>query len=436
MTLPLLRAAPLAGLIAALLASCASHPVVPPSVLPLAPPGLSGSSAKATAPALAARGTPLTAQTGFPAADLAPALAAFRAACPALVKRADPSGLTQPGDWGAACGAAAKATDGRAFFQQRLVAVQIGDGRGLDTGYYEPDLAAALVHGPGFGVPIYRRPPDLVDLDLGAFDAGLSGKHVRGRIVGSGAGNGAASRFVPYYDRAEIDDGALAGRGLELAWAADPYAAFFLEIQGSGRLKLPDGTVRRIGYDGQNGHAYTGIGKLLRDRGALAPGQATMAGIIGWMRAHPEQGRDLMRQNRSKVFFKLLDLPPGAGPVGALGLPLTARTSVAADPAFVPPGSPLWLDTTVAGAPFRTVVVAQDTGGAIKGANRLDIFWGSGDAAGAVAGGISASGAVTLLLPPAAATRLTDNAAVTRLTDPAAARSTALPAPDAAPPRP
>ncbi len=177
-------------------------------------------------------------------------------------------------------------------------------------------------------------------------------------------------------------------------------------FRGRGGCACPTGRCSAFGYDGQNGHAYTGIGKLLRDRNALAPGQATMAGIIGWMRAHPAEGRDLMRQNRSKVFFKRLDLPDDRGPPGALGIPLTPRTSVAADPAFVPLGAPLWLETSVAGAPFRGVVVAQDTGGAIKGANRLDLFWGSGDAAGAVAGGITATGNVTLLLPPAAAARL------------------------------
>ncbi len=136
-----------------------------------------------------------------------------------------------------------------------------------------------------------------------------------------------------------------------------------------------------------------------------------MAGIIGWLRAHPADAPAILRANRSKVFFKVLNLPAALGPPGALGVPLTPRASVAADPLFVPLGAPLWLDTAVAGAPFRTLVVAQDTGGAIKGANRLDLFWGSGDAAGAVAGGITATGAVTLLLPPAAAARLLSGSA-------------------------
>ncbi len=327
------------------------------------------------------------------------ALGAFRQGCPALLKRIDASGLTQPGDWAEPCSAAADTTDARRFFTRYFVAVRVADGRGLNTGYYEPELAASRTRAPGYRVPLYRRPPDPVEADLGQFDLALEGKRIRGRVDDR--------RLVPYPDRGAIDDGALAGRGLELAWAADAYAAFFLEIQGSGRLRLPDGSVLRVGYDGQNGLPYTAIGKRLRDRNALAPGQATMAGIIGWMRAHPAEARDLLRENRSKVFFRALTLPPDAGPPGALGVPLTAEVSVAADPRFVPLGGPLWLESTVGGAALRRMMVAQDTGGAIKGANRLDLFRGSGDAAGAVAGGITATGSTTLLIPLAAARRVT-----------------------------
>ena len=415
----------------AVVAGCATHQAPPVSSRPLpptalalpSPPGLA--VAAPTAASLAKPGVPLAQRPGFATADLAQALAAFRASCPALVRRIDASGLTQAGDWAAPCAAAATATDGHSFFANALVPVVIGDGRGLDTGYYEPDLAASPTPAPGFAVPIYRRPADLLDIDLGVFDAALMGKHIRGRIAGA--------RVVPYYDRAEIDAGTLAGRGLELAWAADPYAAFFLEIQGSGRLRMADGSTLRVGYDGQNGHAYTGIGRLLRERSALAPGQATMAGIIDWLRAHSADAPEVLHANRSKIFFKRLNIPADLGPPGALGVPLTARTSVAADPAFVPLGAPLWLETTVSGAAFRGVVVAQDTGGAIKGANRLDLFWGSGDAAGAVAGGITATGAATLLVPPPAAARLTTPAARPGTT---AAAQPATTADAAAPPRP
>ncbi len=412
------------GVVALILAGCATRPSTPGASPPsVAPKASVAKAAPLTAAALITAATALVDRPGFADADLGPALAAFRASCPALVKRADASGLTQPGDWSAICAAAITAADPHRFFASALTAVRLGDGRGLDTGYYEPDLAVSLTAGPGFTTPIYRRPPDLVDLDLGAFDASLTGRHIRGRIA-----NGS---LVPYADRAAIDAGTLAGRGLELAWAADPYAAFFLEIQGSGRLKLPDGVTLRVGYDGQNGHAYTGIGRLLRDRGALASGQATMAGIIDWLRAHPAEAPAVLHANRSKIFFKVLHVPPDRGPPGALGVPLSPRASAAADPLFVPLGSPLWLDTTVAGAPLRTVVVAQDTGGAIKGANRLDLFWGSGDAAGAVAGGITATGDVTLLLPPASVARLQSSAA--RPVSHAAERP---PIHAAAPPRP
>ena len=327
------------------------------------------------------------------------ALTAFRRGCAALGKRPDPSGLTRPADWLAPC--ADPARDAERFFARNFVAVRVGDGRGLNTGYYEPELAAARVRMPGYAVPLYRRPPANLAPDLGQSDLAVDGARV--------AGGGVTLASLPL-DRGSIDDGALAGRGLELAWAADPYAAFFLEIQGSGRLRLPDGSVMRVGYDGQNGLPYTAIGKRLRERAALAPGRATMAGIVAWLHDHPADARDLMRENRSKVFFRELTLPPSEGPPGALGVPLTAEVSLAADPRFVPPGCPVWLATPATGGAAR-LWVAQDTGGAIKGANRFDLFWGSGAAAGAVAGGISATGNALLLLPRAAAARIGDASA-------------------------
>jgi len=318
------------------------------------------------------------------------ALAAFRRSCPALLKRSDASGLTQPGDWTGPCAAAATATDAATIFSG-FVPVRIGDGRGLNTGYYEPELAGSLTRAPGYPVPLYKRPPDLIEADLGTFVDSLKGRKIRGRVQGGA--------FVPYFDRAEIDAGALTARGLELAWAADPYEAFFLEIQGSGRLRLADGTVARIGYDGQNGRDYTAIGKLLRERNLLPSGGATMDGIIGWMKAQPDGGAALMRENRSKIFFRRLpEGDPALGPPGALGVALTPGVSVAADPKFVPLGAPLWLNGALR--------VAQDTGGAIRGANRLDLFMGAGAAARAAAGSLAAQGDAVLLLPPASAARL------------------------------
>ncbi|QXQ06050.1 murein transglycosylase A [Sphingosinicellaceae bacterium] len=364
------------------------------------PPKSTATPPAATGPATAREAGVVRAASPVGTAAVAPtspaaALAAFRRSCPALLKRTDVSGLTQPGDWAAACAAAATAPDARSFFASQFVAVRIGDGAGLNTGYFEPELAASLTRAPGYAVPLYRRPPDLIEADLGAFADSLKGRKVRGRVAGTA--------FVPYFDRAEIDAGALAGRGLELAWAADPYDAFFLEIQGSGRLRLPDGSIVGIGYDGQNGRDYTAIGKVLRERNALPSGGATMDGIIAWMKAQPDGGAALMHENRSKIFFrKLPGGDPGLGPPGALNIPLTPGTSVAADPKFVPLGAPLWLDRGGA----VTLMVAQDTGGAIRGPNRLDLFQGTGEVARKTAGGLASQGRVVLLLPPTSVARL------------------------------
>jgi membrane-bound lytic murein transglycosylase A len=179
-----------------------------------------------------------------------------------------------------------------------------------------------------------------------------------------------------------------------LAWAADPIELFFLQIQGSGRIKMPDGRVMRIGYADQNGREYVAIGRLLRDRGILPPGGASMDAIVAWMRAQPDGGKALMRENPSYIFFKELS---GLGPLGALNVPVTARSSVAADPKFVPLGAPVFL---ILDRPDASGLwVAQDTGGAIKGANRFDTFWGAGISARLIAGGMSAKGRALLLLP-------------------------------------
>ena len=216
---------------------------------------------------------------------------------------------------------------------------------------------------------------------------------------------GPNGKFTEYFDRAAIEQGALMGRGLEIAWAADPVEFFFLQVQGSGRLRAPDGTVMRIGYAGQNGLPYTGIGGVMRDRGLIGsgPGQysGSMQGIMRYIRENPVEGAALMRENRSWVFFRELT---GEGPVGALGVPVQAQSSVAADPRFVPLGAPVWLDLDRREA--AGLWVAQDTGGAIKGANRFDTFWGAGEAARATAGGMSGRGKALVLLPKGTLARL------------------------------
>jgi len=328
------------------------------------------------------------------------ALEAFRRSCPGLLKREDRSGLTKAGDWTAACAAAQTATDANAFFAANFTPVTVGTEPGFATGYFEPEIAGSRTPAPGYAAPLYRRPADLVEVDLGEFAADLKGRKLRGRIVGN------ALRRYP--SRGDIMAGALAGKGLELAWAADPFEAFFLEIQGSGRLRLPDGGIMRIGYDSQNGHDYVAIGRVLRDAGELPKGGVTMDSILGWLRANPAKAPAILAANPSLVFFReLKNARETDGPIGAMGVSVTPRVSVAADPLFIPLGAPLIVSTTLAGnRPLTALMVAQDTGGAIKGANRIDLFMGAGAEARADAGAQSAAAAVAILLPRAAAARL------------------------------
>ena len=315
------------------------------------------------------------------------ARAEFLLSCPGLMRRTDSSGLTQGADWQAACQAAANVPRGgaRDFFARYFEAIQVGDGRSLATGYYEPEIAGSRDRRSGYEVPIYARPRDLIDVDLGAFSAALKGKKVRGKVQGT--------NLVPYDDRTAIEQGSLQGRAPVLAWGADPVEVFFLQIQGSGRLRLPGGDIMRVGYDTQNGRDYTGIGALMKARGLLGPGQTSMQGIVAWLHGHPEEGRAIMRENKSFVFFRELDGPPQ----GAMGYAVTGQVSAAADPKFVPLGAPVFLSMDRQDA--TGLWVAQDTGGAIKGANRFDTFWGAGETARAVAGGMSARGTAFLLLP-------------------------------------
>ena len=324
------------------------------------------------------------------------ALAAFRLSCPTLTNRTDNSGLTQPADWQPACTAAATWPDGQAlsFFQRYFETAQLGEGRFYATGYYEPEIAGSLQPAPGYDVPIYGVPDDLVEVDLGKFASDLKGRKVRGRVQ--------YGALVPYADRTQIEAGALQGHAPIIGYAADKIAFFFLQIQGSGRLRLPDGQVIHIGYGAENGQPYTGIGKWMISQGLITVDQGSMQGIVGWLKAHPDQADMVMRQNRSFIFFKQRD---GAGPLGALGVPVTGRVTVAADPSFTPLGAPVWL-----GSADRSEVaglwVAQDIGGAIKGANRFDTFWGAGEDAERIAGGMSARGVSYLLVPTGTVARV------------------------------
>lgn len=379
------------------LSACAG--VAPPPSPPPSPPPVTKA---ATAHDLGVTQGPPVASLAIDPQQARRALQAFRISCPALVRRADRSGLTRPADWQDACAAAPgwNEEDAPAFFARYFETLRVGDGAAFATGYFEPEILASRERMPGYETPIYRRPPDLIDVDLGLFSEKLKGRTIRGKVDGRA--------LVPYDDRAAIEAGSLAGRGLEIAWAADPVEFFFLQVQGSGRLRLPDGSILRIGYDGQNGRDYTGIGRLMRDRGLIGPDQANMQGIIDYLHAHPDQAQAIMNENASFVFFRPLD---GAGPIGALGLPVTARASVAADPAFMPLGAPLFLSLDRAEA--NGLWIAQDTGGAIKGANRVDTFWGAGDEARTIAGGMSAHGSALLLLPQGSHARLMQDHAAT-----------------------
>ena len=367
-------------------------PATPRPALPAATPSTPAGETANAAAAGVTRG-PDIASLIPPGERSRKALEAFRISCPSLMKRTDQSGLTQGSDWNSACAAASSWPEASAneFFSRYFEAVQVGPGTAFVTGYYEPEISGARVRQAGYEVPIYRRPPELIDVNLGLFSDSLKGKTIRGKVQGT--------NFVPFEERAQILAGSLAGRGLELAWAADPVEFFFLQVQGSGRLLLPDGGIMRIGYDGQNGRDYTGIGKLMKDRGLIQAG--SMQDIMAWLRANPAEGAQIMNENKSFVFFRELT---GPGPIGALGVPVTAEATVAADPRYVPLGAPVLL--SLDRAEPNGLWIAQDTGGAIKGANRFDSFWGAGKRAREIAGGMSARGSALILLPIGSAARL------------------------------
>ena len=302
-------------------------------------------------------------------------------------------------DWRGVCAEARGIAAGddaaaRAFFERRFrpyrVAGEDGD-TGLITGYYEPELAGARQPSDAYPVPLFTRPRDLVTVSLKEFGEGFGEDRLAGRVE-----NG---RLKPYYDRARIVDGALAGKGLEIVWVADPVAAFFLQIQGSGRVRLPDGEVLRLGYAATNGRPYTAIGRVLAARGEIALEEVSLQSIRAWLRANPDRQREILDRNESYVFFREIR---GEGPIGTQGVALTPGRSLAVDRRFLPLGVPLWIDTPDPldpETPIRRLVVAQDTGGAIRGAVRGDLFWGAGEQAEERAGRMRSPGRYYVLLP-------------------------------------
>jgi membrane-bound lytic murein transglycosylase A len=371
-------------------------PVVKPAVTTPIAPVATTAAVGTNAKSAGVKAGPDLATLPFDETAARRALTAFLASCPAVTRRSDLSGLTRNEDWGRVCEVASKwdPANAKSFFLDRFEAVQVGAGTAFATGYYEPEIAGSRTQSSAYPVPIYRRPPELVEIDLGQFNDGLKGKKVSGRITGG--------TLVPYADRGEIEEGALAGRGLEIAWAADPVEFFMFQVQGSGRLRLPDGSVMRLTYAGQNGRTYNSVGAYMRERAMLQPGQYTMQGVVAYMQANPEQGRAIMRENKSFVFFKELQ---GEGPLGSLNVVVKRQASVATDPMFVPLGAPVFLSMDRADA--SGLWVAQDIGGAIKGANRFDTFWGAGEEAKRIAGGMTARGTAFVLVPKGTLARLT-----------------------------
>lgn len=314
------------------------------------------------------------------------------------------------GQWASLCAAAEQLrrnddAGARAFFEanfQPYAMTVNASADALFTGYYEPEVQGSRRRGGAFQTPILALPGDLVQADAPpAPDASSAAVPAPGRKV---IGRMSDGQLVPYYDRAQIQAGALGGRGLELFWLADPAEAFFLQVQGSGRVRLSNRTIARVGYAGQNGRPYVPIGRLLAERGEIPADQVSMQTIRAWLTAHPDRAQALMNENPSYVFFRELPgLPPDEGAPGAFGVPLTPGRSLAVDPQLLPLGVPVFVATTdpLTSAPLDRLTLAQDTGSAIKGALRGDLFFGWGPDAEDSAGKMRQTGRAWLLLPRA-----------------------------------
>ena len=352
-----------------ILAGCERAPLIPPH-----PVGLLGASF-----------TPVTFDklTGWRDDGQAEALIAFRRSCVVVAKLPGERDMGANGiagraaDWQPACAAAARIPNGdapaRAFFEARFAAYRVMDGgndEGFFTGYYEPELRGARKSGGRFRYPLYARPKDLPN-----------------------------NATTPYFSRVEINKGALSGKGLELLWVDDPVDAFFLHVQGSGRVVLDNGQAVRVGFAGHNNRPYTAIGRVLLDRGALPKDGVSMQSIRAWLAANPDKAAATMAENARYVFFQLQE---GDGPIGSQGVALIPGRSLAVDRSFMPLGAPVWLDSTdplERSRPLRRLLVAQDTGTAIRGVIRGDVFWGAGPEAANRAGRMQEKGRYYVLLP-------------------------------------
>ena len=395
----------LLAIVAAALAGCTTPPLPtptpprPPVVMPppLGPVAVPQPPPPKPEPVALMTPTTFGALPGWQQDDLREAWPAFVGSCKVLVRKIE---------WTMPCAAAAivNPADGaaiRVFFESWFVPNQVraadGADSGLITGYYEPMLHGARKRGGAFQTPLYRMPDDLLTIDLGSVYPELKNMRLRGRLVGK--------KVVPYNTRADIARADIDGK--QLLWVDDAVEAFFLEVQGSGRVRLADtGETVRLAYAEQNGHPYKAIGRWLVEQGELTAPQATAQGIKAWIATHPTRRQELFNVNPSYIFFKEEALPdPSIGPKGALGVPLTPARSVAIDPQFLPLGAPVWLATTRAGSevPLQRLMMGQDTGGAIRGAVRADFFYGFGNEAADSAGRMKQRGQIWVLLPKSAA---------------------------------
>ena len=393
-------------MVSTLLAACAT-PVQKAETAACAPCAACPQCAAPSAPPVQPAARPMQLATwgdlpGWGDDDLTAAWPAFLQSCRALASR------PQWPLWRAACEEAQgldapKAGAVRSFFEARFAPYLLTNPdattHGVITGYYEPLLRGARTRGNPFEQPVLAVPNDLLTIDLSDVLPDLKFMRLRGRLQGN--------KVVPYYSRAEINRREQDFADRVLLWVDDAVELFFLQIQGSGRVKLQDGETVRIGYADQNGHPYQSIGRLLVERGELKLEQASMQGIQAWARAHPAKLTELLNANPSYVFFRELSKPTSdsEGPPGALGVPLTAERSIAVDPRHVPLGAPVFLSTTQANSttPLRRLMLAQDTGGAIRGVVRADFFWGFGAEAGKQAGRMKQQGQMWVLLPPGVA---------------------------------
>lgn len=394
------------SLVGAFLGGCATvdepAPVAGPICPKCAPCSATGADVSAQPPARPMQASLWSDLPGWSEDDLVAAWPAFLQSCRGLASK------SQWALWRAACEEAKglPASDSgvlRRFFESRFTPYLLtnpdGTTSGLVTGYYEPLLRGARTRTTTFSQPVLGVPPDLLTIDLADVLPDLKNMRLRGRLQGN--------KVVPYYSRADIISREKEFSDRVLFWVDDAIELFFLQIQGSGRIKLPDGKMVRVGYADQNGHPYQSIGRVLIERGDLKPEQASMQGIQAWARANPGKLDELLNSNPSYVFFR--ELPSNGraddGPVGAMGVPLTKERSIAVDPASVPLGAPVFLMTTRPNSslPLRRLMLAQDTGGAIRGVVRADFFWGFGAEAGAQAGRMKQQGKMWVLLPPGVA---------------------------------